>query len=763
MTVFWRAHKVLLVFVVALVSALSLPSGLARAQEPATAITTSSPSGAIAHFILVISDGLGWEALNEAQPTNIMSMISSGASASHGVCEVPSVTSTNTKTIYTGAHASTHGKVSNWYNHNVYPSTQTIQDTVQTAGLTYEEVTSAEDITDRISGGSLASFTLWWNFKTDHAAHVYGPNSTEYEAEIESVDSSIGQIMQALQATGLSATTVLGLGSDHGEQSLLPDGSTAPDPSRIVDLRATLEGSGFAVDRWLGSGPRVAHVYLTNPSEAAAAKAVLLATRGIDDAFAKTELAGTSLGGDVTAYLDSLNSGDVIAFAAAGYSLGRSVIQSADDRLADNDGQYCWDCGNDYRGGHGGLTSQEMYVPFVLWGDAIIAGANLGPRFDVDWAPTVAAFLGIPAPANSEGSAAVDALRQSVTTEAATNVFGTSATLNAYLNSLGASSSCSVSFEWGTTTSYGNETASQVMTAPGSFTADLHNLSPGTRFHFRAKAVGDGTGYGHPGSFVTTTPNISSVSPNQGTRQQTLNVSITGTCFTGATAVTFSGITVNSYEVNSDTQVTADIYIPSITPGQKNVRVYTPNGTAVLYSGFTVLAAPVISSVSPNQGTRQQTIDVTITATNFTGATAVTISGITVNSFTVNSSTRVTANIYIPNISTGAKNVRVYTPQGTAVLYNGFTVLAAPVISSVSPNQGTQGQTMNVIITGAGFTGATAVTISGITVNSFTVNSATQVAANIYIPAVTPSQKNVRVYTPQVTAVLYGGFTVLRR
>jgi len=65
------------VFVVALVSALSYPLVL-RGSGTGHAITTSSPSGAIAHFILVISDGLGWEALNEAQPTNIMSMISSG-------------------------------------------------------------------------------------------------------------------------------------------------------------------------------------------------------------------------------------------------------------------------------------------------------------------------------------------------------------------------------------------------------------------------------------------------------------------------------------------------------------------------------------------------------------------------------------------------------------------------------------------------------------------------------------------------------------
>jgi len=99
--------------------------------------------------------------------------------------------------------------VSNWYNHNVYPSTQTIQDAVQTAGLTYEEVTSTEDITDRISAESSQLHALV-EFQDRPCRSCVRPNSTEYEAEIESVDSSIGQIMQALQATGLSATTVLG-------------------------------------------------------------------------------------------------------------------------------------------------------------------------------------------------------------------------------------------------------------------------------------------------------------------------------------------------------------------------------------------------------------------------------------------------------------------------------------------------------------------------------------------------------------------------
>jgi len=60
----------------------------------------------------------------------------------------------------------------------------------------------------------------------------------------------------------------------------------------------------------------------------------------------------------------------------------------------------------------------------------------------------------------------------------------------------------------GLTTSYGNETPAQPMTSTGSFSAPLAGLTPGITYHFRAKAVGDGTAYGTDSTFGqgTTTP-----------------------------------------------------------------------------------------------------------------------------------------------------------------------------------------------------------------------------------------------------------------
>ncbi|MCR4393549.1 MAG: putative Ig domain-containing protein [Dehalococcoidales bacterium] len=75
--------------------------------------------------------------------------------------------------------------------------------------------------------------------------------------------------------------------------------------------------------------------------------------------------------------------------------------------------------------------------------------------------------------------------------------------MNGYLSSLGTSENVLVSFEYGTTTSYGNTTASQSMSTPGAFNANITGLAPGTVYHFRAKATGTTTVYGSDMTFTT--------------------------------------------------------------------------------------------------------------------------------------------------------------------------------------------------------------------------------------------------------------------
>jgi len=110
----------------------------------------------------------------------------------------------------------------------------------------------------------------------------------------------------------------------------------------------------------------------------------------------------------------------------------------------------------------------------------------------------------------------------SVTTSAATSLAATSATLNGNLAALGTATTVNVSFEWGTTTSYGSVTTAEAKTAIGAYSASLTGLAAKTMYHFRAKAVGDGSAvYGDDMTFTTidaTAPVISVVNSSDITK-----------------------------------------------------------------------------------------------------------------------------------------------------------------------------------------------------------------------------------------------------
>jgi hypothetical protein len=274
-------------------------------------------------------------------------------------------------------------------------------------------------------------------------------------------------------------------------------------------------------------------------------------------------------------------------------------------------------------------------------------------------------------------------------------------------------------------------------------------------------------------SVVADTPNVTLVSPNAGVQGQTLtDVLIVGTDFTDAYAISFgTGITVNSFGVNSPTQIAANITIAGdATLGTRNVAVTTPAGTGTLAGGFTVLqAAPTITLISPNSGFQGQSIPIiVITGTYFTNANALKFgAGITLIGFNVDTATQITAGITIAADATlGTRNVAVTTPGGTFTLLNGFTIIqASPAVISVSPNSSTPGKAIPfaVVITGTYFTGASAVSFGdGITVTSFVVNSSTQITANITTADdAALGKRDVSVTTPGGTRTLASGFSII--
>lgn len=71
-------------------------------------------------------------------------------------------------------------------------------------------------------------------------------------------------------------------------------------------------------------------------------------------------------------------------------------------------------------------------------------------------------------------------------------------------------------------------------------------------------------------------PSVTSISPTSGPTSGGTSVIITGTGFTGATEVGFGGFRAISFQVNSDTSITATS--PPESAGTVDIKVYTPNG-----------------------------------------------------------------------------------------------------------------------------------------------------------------------------------------
>ncbi len=226
---------------------------------------------------------------------------------------------------------------------------------------------------------------------------------------------------------------------------------------------------------------------------------------------------------------------------------------------------------------------------------------------------------------------------------------------------------------------------------------------------------------------LTTPPAVTAVAPATGPETGGTTVTITGTGFTFATAVTFGGVNATAFVINSDTQITATA--PAGT-GTVQVAVTTVAGTSAdtAADDYVYVAAPAVTGLTPAAGPVVGGTPVTITGTGFTGATAVTFGGVNATGFTVDSDTQITA---IAPAGAGTVQVAVTTIGGTSadVAADDYTYAPIPIITTVTPNTGPATGGTAVTITGTGFLTATAVTFGGVNATSFVVDSDTQISA----------------------------------
>lgn len=236
---------------------------------------------------------------------------------------------------------------------------------------------------------------------------------------------------------------------------------------------------------------------------------------------------------------------------------------------------------------------------------------------------------------------------------------------------------------------------------------------------------------------VAAAPTVTSVVPNAGLDTGGTTVTVTGTGFTGATAVRFGPTPAASFSVVNDTTITA--VSPARPVGIANVWVQTPEGTntSAQPSWFAYQSAPTeaptVSLVTPNVGPVDGGTSVTLTGTGFLSATQVRFGPTTAPSFLVLSNTSII--VTTPPRPVGLVNVSVTNPIGTngnqPSSWYSYRVLTgpAPTVTNVTPRQGPLTGGTNVTITGTDLADVQQVRFGAIPATSFTVVNDTTISA----------------------------------
>jgi hypothetical protein len=252
-------------------------------------------------------------------------------------------------------------------------------------------------------------------------------------------------------------------------------------------------------------------------------------------------------------------------------------------------------------------------------------------------------------------------------------------------------------------------------------------------------------------------PAVTGVSPSSGSTAGTTTVTITGSHFTAATGVSFGSVAA-TFTVNSDTQITA--VAPAQVAGTVDVTVATPSGTSAVVSAdhftYTAAAAPAVTAVSPATGTTAGGVVVSITGSGFTAATGANFGSVAAVAFTVVNDGLVLATA--PAEAAGTVDVTVSTPSGTSSTGTAdhfvSTAAAAPAVTGVTAGSGDTTGGDRVLLTGSGFTGASAVTFGTTAAEDFTVLSDTAILA--ITSAQAAGTVDVTVTTPAGTSATSG-------
>jgi subtilisin family serine protease len=160
-------------------------------------------------------------------------------------------------------------------------------------------------------------------------------------------------------------------------------------------------------------------------------------------------------------------------------------------------------------------------------------------------------------------------------------------------------------------------------------------------------------------------PTVTDIDPTAGPTAGGQTVVITGTDFIDVVGLYFGTAPVAEFTVDSDTQITATSPAYA-SEGTVEIEVTAVGGTSTYLAPYEYeyIDAPTVTNVDPDSGPPAGGGEVTITGTDFEGATDVTFGGVPATTFFVDSDTQITATV--PQHVSGTVQVQVTATGGSS-------------------------------------------------------------------------------------------------
>lgn len=232
---------------------------------------------------------------------------------------------------------------------------------------------------------------MYHTLNTDATHHQYGPASMASFTALAYADRLVGDLLQAVDESGLRDKTTIFIATDHGFKKV----TKIIYPNVALKLAGLAKGLGPMIntcDAYTMTQGGMAFVYVTNPDRKAELlpqlKEMFAKTEGVERVIDGTD--GPTLGMPTPA--ENPGMGDLVLYAKAGYAFKNDAAGEAVNGPAVN-----------YGGTHGYINSDpELDGIFIASGKGIRPGVVIDRMANLDVAPTMAKLMGLKLP-NAEG------------------------------------------------------------------------------------------------------------------------------------------------------------------------------------------------------------------------------------------------------------------------------------------------------------------------------------------------------------------------